>query len=233
MRVLGIETSPRRGSVAWLDAGRVRSRLDLPPDSAGGGAGRSLAPAIDELLRSLGVALEDLDLVAVGIGPGGYTGTRLAVATARALALGAARPVIGIVSTAALAANPALSDGAIVVAIDAKNDEVYAAEYRRRGEEVVEVRAPVVAPAAEIAGWVTAEAALVGDGARRVAAHLRDRAPLRLDDSIHARADEVARLAAARWVRLERDDEARILPLYLRVSEAERRFLERRSGAGP
>lgn len=214
----------RRGSPCVLH--------ELPADAAASGAGRALAPEIDRLLKSEGLRVQGLDLIAVGLGPGGYTGTRLAVATARTLALVAGKPVIGVVSTAALAAHPSVRDGSVCVAIDAKNDDVYVAEYDRRGDLIVELRAPSVSRASEVATWIGPEHALVGDGAPRVLAHLAPRATAFVDASIAARASEVARLGELRFERGERDDESLLLPLYLRVSEAERKFRERQARHG-
>lgn len=239
--VLGIETSPRRGSVALLRRGSPCVLHELSPDVATGGAGRALAPAIDALLKSESLRVHGLDLIAVGLGPGGYTGTRLAVATARTLALVSGKPVIGVVSTAALAAHPSIRDGLVCAVIDAKNDDVYVAEYERRGELVVELRAPAVSSARDVVTWIGSEHAIVGDGAPRVLAHLvhpdhvtpvahvMPSAAAIVDASIAARASEVARLGEIRFERGERDDESLLLPLYLRVSEAERRFRERQA----
>lgn len=231
MRVLGIETSTRAGSVAWVDSDVVRAERAVGPDGGSGGAGRTLAPALADLERAVDVEWPELDLIAVGLGPGGYTGTRLAIATARGLAFAIGKPIVGVVSTAAFAAHPDVPDGRVVVVIDAKNDQVYVAEYRRAAGVVAESSAPEVAFASEVASRIDADTIVVGDGAPRVLARAGGVSPRFAAPAIVPRAIEVARLGAARWARGERDDEASLLPLYLRVSEAERRFRERRDSA--
>jgi tRNA threonylcarbamoyladenosine biosynthesis protein TsaB len=214
--VLGIETSPRQGSVALLADGSLRAFCELAPDAAGGGAGRTLAPTIDDLLQRHGYEPASLDLIAVGLGP---------VATARALGYALAKPVVGIVSPAALAAGANVPNGRVVVALDAKHDDLFVVEYLRDDEGIREVAAPSVLRAADVADRLDAATFVAGDGLPRIVAHRPD---ARGDASLAPRADVVAKLGLARFARGERDDPERLLPLYLRISEAERKFLARR-----
>jgi len=89
-----------------------------------------LVPAIDELLKTAGVSLKDLDVIAVGTGPGSFTGTRIGVATAKSLAQGGGLPLIGISSldilTIGLEATPRQL---IYPIVDANRHEIYTAAY--------------------------------------------------------------------------------------------------------
>jgi tRNA threonylcarbamoyladenosine biosynthesis protein TsaB len=136
-RILAIDTSSAWCSVALsLDPsakGMVQCHELLGP-----GASQHLLPWITELLQQEGMTLRDLDTIAVGIGPGAFTGVRLAVAVVQGLALAAHLPVAPVVSLDAVAASTidhpliqAMDDGKhqFTVAIDARMGEVYWANY--------------------------------------------------------------------------------------------------------
>ena len=92
------------------------------------GQSERLVPMIQEVMAEAGQAYEDLDAIAVTRGPGGFTGVRIGLATARGLALASGRPVIGLTSFEAVAAalDPAARRGRpLAVLIDAKRREVY------------------------------------------------------------------------------------------------------------
>ncbi len=244
MIVLGIEASAREGSVALVappsvgEAGdpaaspyRILHSVRLPMAQ---GAGRLLAPAIESLLAQARIELTDLACIAVGLGPGGYTGARLAVATALGLGFAANLPVLGIESTAALAAHPKVPMGDVGVALDAKNGDVYAARYRKHDRGVKRLVAPFVAPAARALELLGACPFTVGDGFARLTSIAPDSAPaMKGDASLEARAEEVGGLGLLRHRGGESDPREAIRPLYLRVSEAERLFAARKAERPP
>lgn len=133
MKLLAIDTATENCSVAlWLD-GQVLAR----EQELGRGHAERILPMIDELGASAGIGLAQLDALAVGLGPGGFTGVRLGVSVAQGLAFGAGLPVVGISNLAALAqraldARPE-ADGVLVCA-DARMGEVYTAAFRRSAE---------------------------------------------------------------------------------------------------
>jgi tRNA threonylcarbamoyladenosine biosynthesis protein TsaB len=99
-----------------------------------------LPGAIDELLRRAGVALKDLEGIAVGIGPGSFTGLRIGLATAKALAYGASLKLVGVSSLAALALDGPEGKPLYSVAVARQND-LYVGPYRREGNAVVSLGA--------------------------------------------------------------------------------------------
>ncbi|HTR51713.1 MAG TPA: tRNA (adenosine(37)-N6)-threonylcarbamoyltransferase complex dimerization subunit type 1 TsaB [Kofleriaceae bacterium] len=128
-----------------------------------GGVGRDseLLVKIDELCRDAGVAPRELEAVAVGAGPGSFTGLRIGMATAKGIAFAAGRPLWVASSLAALAWRVREVDADVVVAvIDARRGEVYAGAYAR---ETLEPVAPeAVMPPGELAAW----AARIANGRR-------------------------------------------------------------------
>jgi tRNA threonylcarbamoyladenosine biosynthesis protein TsaB len=142
-RILAIDTSSTWCSVA-LSADTEAERLVERHELLGPGASQYLLPWITDLLKQDGVRLQDLDAIAVGIGPGAFTGVRLAVAVVQGLALAAHLPVAPVASLDAIAASAidhpllqAMDAGKhqFTVAIDARMGEVYWANYSVRTPE--------------------------------------------------------------------------------------------------
>ena len=134
MTILGFDTSTAASSAAVLaDDGEVVEIL--PPTGRLGerpAHARELLPAVDDVMGRAGVSFGDLDAIAVGVGPGTFTGLRIGVATARALAKANELPVRAVSSLEALAAG--MTGSSRLALIDAKRGEVYAALFED-GEE--------------------------------------------------------------------------------------------------
>ena len=118
-----------------LSLGDVEPLLRHQPVAAG--ASQLLLPWIDELLQASNLAMTDLDVIAIGVGPGAFTGVRLGVAAVQGLALAASLPVIPVTSLDAIAMQLLSSPGfqkiqpnQFVVAVDARMDEIYWAKYQ-------------------------------------------------------------------------------------------------------
>ena len=212
MRILAIESSGRQGSVALLDGDRVQGETVF---ETGMVHGRDIAPGIEALLRVAGLPPGGLDLVAVDIGPGSYTGLRVGLAAAKGLCLALGKPLAGVVSLDALAAQLAGRAKVVVPAFDAKWDQVYGALY----EGATRTAGPFAEPPAAFAARVPAGALVAGDALEKSEALFAARgavvAPRR---DWFPRASTVGRLAAASGARL---DPATAAPLYLRKTEAE------------
>ncbi|QWD63175.1 tRNA (adenosine(37)-N6)-threonylcarbamoyltransferase complex dimerization subunit type 1 TsaB [Polynucleobacter sp. MWH-UH2A] len=141
-RILAIDTSSAWCSVA-LSLGDSEPTFRHQPVAAG--ASQLLLPWIEELLLESKLAIADLDAVAVGVGPGAFTGVRLGVAAVQGLAVAANLPVIPVASLDSIAmqliANPnfqKVHPSQFVIAIDARMDEIYWAKY--------EYKSPGIAP---------------------------------------------------------------------------------------
>ncbi|MSR47734.1 MAG: tRNA (adenosine(37)-N6)-threonylcarbamoyltransferase complex dimerization subunit type 1 TsaB [Planctomycetes bacterium] len=212
---VAIETSGDVGTVALDDTDPPR----VARFTEGLAHGKLLLPSVESLLKDAG--LRRPDFVAVGIGPGSYTGLRIGVTVARTLAWTWEIPLLGIHSLTALALNAGWQARPVVTLVDAKQGEAYAAVYRWQGGLPRMVQAPVIGIPDVIRHDLPKEAVWVGDGCKLFGREptVKDVAP----DAIG-----IVQLARERFLRGERDRIPTVLPLYLRVSEAERR-LEARS----
>jgi tRNA threonylcarbamoyladenosine biosynthesis protein TsaB len=130
--VLGFDTATSATAVALrLSDGRGTQARDDPPAGAHPGHATRLLEMARELLDAAGVAWGDIDRVAVGVGPGTFTGLRVGVATARGLAQSLSAELVGVSSPCALAlvALASESQGPALAVIDARRGEVFAAAY--------------------------------------------------------------------------------------------------------
>jgi tRNA threonylcarbamoyl adenosine modification protein YeaZ len=169
MLVLAFDTAgPDCAAALARSAADEMDVLARASEKLGRGHAERLLPMIGELLREAGVTYADLDRIAVTTGPGSFTGVRVGVAAARALALALGIPAVGIGSLEALA-RPELqrhSEGTVVAVLDARRGEVYAmaADLGSGSVLIGPLAAPVETIAADLA---RAERPLVLVGAAR------------------------------------------------------------------
>lgn len=142
MLVLALDTATVQGRFALADAGEL---LAYQPHNVAGSYADALLPVVDQTLEAAGRKLGDVGLVAVTSGPGSFTGVRIGVATAKALAWALDVPLCAVSTLTAMAAEllaEAPGRDLAVPVLDARRGEVFAAIYRREGAWVEEVAAP-------------------------------------------------------------------------------------------
>lgn len=128
MRILAVETSSPRGTVALLDS-TSEDALCLE-HRVPNAHGEMLVPLLEQALAELGWAPSQLDRVAVGSGPGSFTGLRVGIALATGIAMGLGRPLVGVSSLQAMAAAARPNSGEVVVALlDARREELFGAAF--------------------------------------------------------------------------------------------------------
>jgi len=218
VNVLGLDTSSAASAACLLRSDGEAFEL-VPPGEALNGApahSRELLPAVAGCLERAGLDYADLDAVAVGTGPGAFTGLRIGVATARALALARGLELRPVSSLRALAAGAEAES--VLALIDARRGEVFAALYED-GEERIE---PFAAPPGEVAARVAKTGAnplAAGSGSVRFREVL-ETAGIRVAPDgagIHVvRGLSVCRLAAA----APPVPPEAVLPQYLRLPDA-------------
>jgi tRNA threonylcarbamoyladenosine biosynthesis protein TsaB len=132
--ILGFDTSMAASTAAVMRADGELFERSPPPERLAERPAHAaeLLPAINDVMERADVAFADLDAIAVGVGPGTFTGLRIGIATARALAKASELPVRGVSSLAALAAG--ITGTSRLALIDAKRGEVYAALFENGAE---------------------------------------------------------------------------------------------------
>ena len=218
MRILGIDTASGIASVALVEDARVLGENA----SATAGHRSDLLLLIDALCAAADLSPRDLDAVAIGAGPGSFTGLRIGMATAKGIAFAANRPLWAVSSLAALAFAADAPGRLVVGVLDARRGEVYAGAYRKEDARLVLLGEERVMPPGELAAF--RDAYFIGD-AQSAYPELGA-----LDGSwgVTPSAAAVAKLALA-GARV--DVLVRGAPSYIRPSEAEIRYPDGVPGA--
>ena len=212
MLILALETSTDRGSCALWRDGVVTERV-CPP---GKSHSETLLPLVRELLQEAGVKVGQLDAIAFGVGPGAFTGLRVACGAAQGLAVASDVPLIPVTSLETMAA---MAGGERVLALlDARMGEVYSGSYRLtadgyRLDGEIRVLAPADLSVPTESGWIACGNAITAYPA--LAERLSD-ADIATQPAIVPTAAVVAQLAVPRAMRGEWIDAALAAPLYVR-----------------
>jgi tRNA threonylcarbamoyladenosine biosynthesis protein TsaB len=216
MRVLAIDTALAACSAAVLDseqnaiiAGETRMMER--------GHAEALVPLIASIMEKAALAFRQIDRIAVTVGPGSFTGLRVGISAARAIALAAGKPAVGVSTLAAYAAPCIAQDDAIpvVAAIDARHDHVYLQVFGSGGRTLI---APCIVGVRDAAQAASENAWLVGSAAQLVAAGwpAGKTPPAMIEPRPAPDVAWVARLGAAAT---ESNSPPR--PLYLRAPDAQ------------
>ncbi|NLW02897.1 MAG: tRNA (adenosine(37)-N6)-threonylcarbamoyltransferase complex dimerization subunit type 1 TsaB [Clostridiaceae bacterium] len=226
MRTLALETATMTASCAVAEDGRVIGELTTSHAKT---HSQQLVPMIQSLLGLLGLKAEQIDLYAASIGPGSFTGLRIGIVTVKGMAYAQKKPVCGIPTLDALAYSVNDFNGVICPMMDARNNQVYTAVYRKKDgafERVSDYHAIHISELAGILADFREEVLILGNGAPLHFAALRDA----IKHTVW-QADKALFLPRAACTALLAEKQARrgllsspfeLEPLYLRKSQAER-----------
>lgn len=223
--VLGLDTSTKSAGVAIIAGGKILGRLERPGSSHGG----ALPGAVDELLRASGLAIADIGAIAVGIGPGSFTGLRIGISYAKGIAMATGCALVGVPSFDAIASaaheRHNISSGRLVgVVVDARKGEVYATLYRVVVDGLEKLSEESVVALDNLASRMAEDATFIGDDRAKDAAALVQSRGYRVavfnTGELNLRGVCVAALGGAQFARGETDRAASLEPLYIRTPEA-------------
>lgn len=230
MKILAIETSAKSVSAAVVEGG-------VPLASAYQNMGlthsRTLMPLVDGMLSAAGLRVRDMNLLATANGPGSFTGLRIGVSALKGLAWALEKPCCGVSTLAAMARNLAHMEGLIICAMDARRNQVYNALFLAHDGVLTRQCPDRAIGLAELAEEIKNRPEpkfVVGDGAGLCYNHLLEQdvpcrmAPpqLMMQNAVGV-ALAAEEMAAAGQVTTARD----LVPVYLRLSQAERERLAR------
>ncbi len=223
MLTLGFEASAKSASAALVRDGELVAQYF---QHSGLTHSRTLLPMAEDMLRNTETELSQVDRIAVSYGPGSFTGIRIGVATVKGLCWGSEKPAVGVSTLEAMAWNGvAFGQGALICgAMDARRGQIYNALFEIDGEKPVRLcrdRAISLQELAEDIKNCGKTIFVVGDGACLCYNHLKI---CGLDAAL---APEPIRTQSAWGVCMAAQDKpaadaAGLLPVYLRLSQAER-----------
>lgn len=213
MTLLAIDTSAKIGAVCLWQDGQDRGTYVL---SATGGHAANLHSTIRQLLQDAELTMDAISGIAVCHGPGGFTGVRVGLATAKAMAFSLEIPLYAVSSLHATARMT--SQGPVASVLDARQAQVFYALY----DESMQLQGyeRVAAPEDAAETLRAYKPALIGSGVSRYPEIF---AEFHVIDAESLLVHSVARIATERAPRGEADDQRMVLPNYVRDSYAERR----------
>ena len=226
MLILAFESSARAASAALLRDGKLLSQYS---QCSGLTHSRTLLPMGEDMLKNAELALNDVDEIAVAHGPGSFTGIRIGVSMVKGLAWALEKPCVGVSTLEAMAWHGLAAGGLVCPVMDARRSQVYNALFSvedGRPVRLTEDRAISLEELAEELGSYDWPAFLVGDGAEMSYDYLTARG---VECTL---APENLRMQSAWGVGMAALDKESgtadsLLPVYLRLSQAERERLER------
>ncbi len=232
MRVLGIDAATPVASVGLIQDGRVLA------EQTGGAAAshaENLLPLIQRVLNQAHLSLPEVGGIGVTIGPGTFSGLRIALSTIKGFAYALSQPVAGVSTLLTLAHAVTDWTGRVCVVLDARKREVYAASFVRDPHgHLTRLTEDLVLSPEELANHIIEPCLLVGDGVERYGTIIRQHCGAHTEflplSAVPLRGSSVARLAWMRFKQGDHDDASQLLPHYIRRSDAERNRLKRRAG---
>ena len=221
MLILGIETATEQvgvaiggheGVIATFEVARGRRHAEI------------LTPAIEFVCSQADVAVDELGCIAVDVGPGLFTGMRVGIAAAKAMAMALRLPMIGISSLDLLAFPVRHTDRVVVPVIDTRKNEVFWSMYRQVPGGLQQVSAPTVGPVEELVADLLArsqDVLCVGDGADRYRDEIMEGYRCEISAPVHPSPGALVQLAHAQALREEWVRPNEIEPVYLRAPDAQ------------
>lgn len=224
MSILAIDTATQVSSVAVASAEKLAAELTMQARLT---HSETLMPHIAQVLQMASVKKEELTGIAVSIGPGSFTGLRIGLAAAKAMAYALQKPLVGVSTLAALAGHFPVPGVRIVTLLDAQKGNAYYEHFSWEQGQLVSKQAAAVGKVTELVtacGDLAMPVILTGD---IVAKKVRDKMTLPTNvqvapaQQLMPRAANVAQLGLQRLARGEADNVMDLEPRYIRRSEAE------------
>ena len=227
MILLAFETSGPTASVALMKDGALLAEHAVHHTRT---HSETVLPMAEALMAQMEIAPSMLHAIAVNLGPGSFTGVRIGICTANAMASALQIPIYGVDSLRALYQNVSFHQGRICPLIDARNESVYAAQYEN-GEQLQELYA---GPVEEYLKNMPDHTLFLGDGTHAYGAYIKNSVK---QPMIAGHAFSLSRASALCDVakdRIEKGDPGLsfVEPLYLRPSQAERMWAQKHGEEG-
>ncbi len=223
VRMLGVETSSSEFSVAVCEGEKILAALQA---QGMGQPSALLTDLIQKGLTQAGWELSDLDGFALSIGPGSFTGLRVGVATVKTMAWALKKPALPVSSLEVLAQNVRGGSGEVLVFVDARKGKVYTARFSCEKDGTLKrlTQDRLMVPE-ELLRDLPKKGILIGDGIRRhqplITSMGDGRVELAPPSAWIPEAQNLCRIAAARWPKARVDDPHSLVPEYLYSKESD------------
>lgn len=230
MKILGIDTSTMAASVAVIEDNKLICEYTINTKKT---HSQKLMPMIENMLKESDLSIKDIDLVGVCIGPGSFTGLRIGMATAKAIAHVNELPIIGVTSLEMLAANMNLCDKKICSILDAQRSQVYTAKFEYNKDKLVQIEDVDVIEIDKLLEDISLkqeEYILIGEAVYKYEDKIKDIDNILVPASSHnmTKASSLCALVKEKYDSGEKTDSCyTINPMYIRKSQAEVQYDEK------
>lgn len=227
MIVFGIDTCCMSATAALLSDDRLIAQVVLNNNKT---HSQKIMPLVEFMLKQADLKASDIDCFAAAVGPGSFTGVRIGVATAKALAYATDKPCVAVSTLKALSYNVPEFDGIICPILDARREQVYNALFKGR-ERLCDDRALSIDGLLDELIHTDDKIMFLGDGlpvfADKINERLKDRAVFASASQRMNLASSVAQIGYEEFLSGNTIDNSDLVPEYLRLSQAERERLEK------
>jgi tRNA threonylcarbamoyladenosine biosynthesis protein TsaB len=221
--ILAVENSGMCGSIALVSVSHCIAEQSLLSKMT---HSKRLLVTLERVMAECQVTWEQIDAIAISLGPGSFTGLRIGLSTVKGLALATSIPLIGVPTLDGLASQFTFTTMPVCPILDARKNEIYTALYQTDENGIMQRRSKyLVISAVKLAGQITEPTVFAGDG---ITVHgdllrekLGDLAVFAPEQLYFAKASSIGFLALSRWQKKEFLDPAGCIPLYVRASDAE------------
>ena len=228
MKILALDTSAKTATAAVVEEDQILCRASVTVNLT---HSQTLLPLCDSMLTAAGMTLRDMDLFAVSMGPGSFTGLRIGIGAVKGMAQGLNKPCLGVSTLEALACNYTGLTGVVCAVMDARCQQVYTATFRLQGgypERLTPDEALAIDELGEKLASLNEPITFVGDGAALCYEALKDRLSAVLSPP-QLRLQDAASVGFAAQNFLQNGGQplsaAELMPQYLRLPQAERELL--------
>lgn len=231
MNLLAIDASGIAGSVAYYKEGKLAGEYYICDKLT---HSQTIMPMLEDMKKILNINLDEIDAVAVTSGPGSFTGLRIGVTAAKALALALEVPIIGVPTLDVMAHGMVYTDYLICPTMDARRQQVYTALYEWQNSELIRLTEHMAIDIETYLNELKNQAKRIiflGDGTgvydTIIREKLGEKAVFAPSFCNMQHASVLADIAAKRYEEGEVEDPSLFVPMYLRKSQAEREKEER------
>lgn len=230
MKILGIDTSTMAASVAVIEDNKLICEYTINTKKT---HSQKLMPMIEDMLKKSELSIKEIDLIGICVGPGSFTGLRIGMATAKAIAHINNLPIIGVTSLEMLAANMNLCDKKICSILDAQRDQVYTAKFEYKDSKLVQIEDNDVIEIDKLIGDIASkeeEYILIGEAVYKYEEKLKNISNIFIPAGSH-NATKASSLCSVALEKYKNNEDIEtcytINPMYIRKSQAEVQYDEK------
>ena len=230
IRILALDSTAEVSSVCVCEGEKLICEITV---NTGNTHSQTLLPAVEQTLKMAEMSVNDIDVFACSTGPGSFTGVRIGVATVKGIAYGKNKPCVSVSTLEALAYNLVGNNGLICPVMNARRSQVYNAMFKSEDGSLTRLcddRALAISELDEELAGKTEPIYLSGDGYEITEKGFKNTKIAYVPErQRYQSAYSVAQVALKKYEAGECVDDAALVPIYLRPSQAERERQERLS----